>query len=496
MSDLLKHPLWQADDLGKPLPDHEFGVSVCLPLWEHVIGYEEGDPAVVSRFQSGYPRFCCPPAVSTLFATAEKDLAHQGERCLVFPRLSHARRCIEWVRRSFPGGRAAEWGAHGLAVAIFPAEAHETARKFWRFCGEVVSTRQACEALGTQTFGVSAEEGRAASAAIRQRLADLSGQQPEDVFLFPSGMAANYAVHRMLTALFPERKTIQLDFPYVDVLKLQQFFGKGAHFLPLQKAEEYEDLRRILAGEEIAGIFCEAPSNPLLRCVDFQKLKGIVAAARPGTPVIVDDTVSTVAHADAFRYGDLVTASLTKSFSGTGDVLAGSVILNRASQHHAEFLKFMTANADHELYPADAVALERNSRDFMQRAEVMSRNAQALAEFLRAHPKVEKVWHAGTEGQPGYDQIRRANGGFGCLFSFLLKDPANASPGFYDALRVCKGPSLGTNFTLVCPYTLLAHYTELDWAEGCGVPRYLLRVSAGLEDTKELISRFEAALAA
>jgi cystathionine gamma-synthase len=54
---------------------------------------------------------------------------------------------------------------------------------------------------------------------IRQRLAALSGQEPDDVFLFPSGMAANYAVHRMLTHLLPARKTVQLDFPYVDVLE-------------------------------------------------------------------------------------------------------------------------------------------------------------------------------------------------------------------------------------------------------------------------------------
>jgi len=46
---------------------------------------------------------------------------------------------------------------------------------------------------------------------------------------------------------------------------------------------------------------------------------------------------------------------------------------------------------------------------------------------------------------------------------------------------VNKGPSLGTNFTLVCPYTLLAHYCELDWAASFGVPGHLIRVSVGLE---------------
>lgn len=490
MTDLFTHPLCNAEDLGKAIPDHDLGVSVCLPLWKHVIGYEEGDQEIVSKFKSGYPRFCCPPAITRLFEAAEKEFAAAGERCLVFPRVVHAERCVQFIET----GRAVKWTAHQLGVAVFPADSYVKARKFWRFCGECVSTRQACEALGTQSSGVTEAEGKAANLTIKQRIAQLAGQQPEDVFLFPSGMAANFAVHRMLTHLFPARKTAQLDFPYVDVLKLQQIFGSGAHFLPLIKDNEYDDLRTLLQNEPLAGLFCEAPSNPLLRCVDFERLLAIRAAAQPGVPIVVDDTISTVAHVDAHRVADVVTTSLTKSFSGVGDVLAGSVVLNRKSPHHAAFSAFLTAHADHELWRGDAVALELNSRDFAQRAVTMNRNAKALAEHLRSHPKVDRVWHAATEGGRGYEFIRRENGGHGCLFSFTLKNPEQTSPKFYDALRVCKGPSLGTNFTLVCPYTLLAHYEELDWVESVGVSRWLIRVSAGLEDTTDLIARFDEAL--
>ena len=497
MTDLLQHPFWQADDLGKPLPDSPFGVSVCLPLWSHVIGYEEKDPEVVGKFQSGYPRFCCPPAVSELFALAEKTHAGAGERCLVFPRLSHAQRCLDFVQRisdcDSAGLCALDWQEHGLGVAIFPAGLYDTARKFWRFCGEVVSTRQACLVLGRTTTDSTHEAGRAASAQIRQRLADLSGQEAADVFLFPSGMAANFAVHRMLTNLFPGRKTAQLDFPYVDVLKLQQMLGSGAHFMPLLTQAEYDDLAHLLKTERLAGIFCEAPSNPLLRCVDFERLLSIRASSQPGVPLVVDDTIATLANVDAFRVADLVTTSLTKSFSGVGDVMAGSVILNRASAHHATFRAYLTGHADHELWHADAIALEENSRDFTDRVAISSRNAQALTDFLRAHPAVAAVWYADQNGGPGLDCIRREGGGHGCLLSFVLKD-TSASPAVYDRLRVSKGPSLGTNFTLACPYTLLAHYDELPWAESCGVPRNLIRVSTGLESTGDLVQRFEEAL--
>jgi cystathionine gamma-synthase len=64
----------------------------------------------------------------------------------------------------------------------------------------------------------------------------------------------------------------------------------------------------------------------------------------------------------------------------------------------------------------------------------------------------------------------------------------------FDALMVCKGPSFGTPFTLACPYTLLAHYLELDWADACGVPSHLIRVSCGVEETAGLLAQFASAL--
>ncbi len=496
MRDLLNDPLWREEDLGSPIPETEYGVSVCLPRWRHVIGYEEKDPEVVRHFRSGYPRFCCPPAIGGLFEAAERELAGEEERCLVFPRLVHAQRCLAFIERQTGAavGRAGAWRG-GFGVAIFPAAVHEVARRFWRYCGEVVSTRQAVAALNATAVAVDEAQGRAASEAIRERLAALSGQEPEDVFLFPSGMAANYAVHRMLTKLRPGLKTAQLDFPYVDVLKLQQVFGSGAHFLPLLGGADYEGvLRPLLAGEPLAGVFAEAPSNPLLRCVDLPQVRALLDELQPETPLVIDDTVATVVNVEACRFADVVTTSLTKCFSGVGDVMAGGVTLNRRSRHYAAFAAFMRAESDHELWWEDAVALERNSRDFVGRVKRMSETAQELVTWLRGQPEVARVWYVDEMGGAGFEAIRREGGGGGSLFSLRLKGGEAESAAFYDALEVTKGPSLGTNFTLACPYTLLAHYDELDWAESCGVDRFLIRVSAGLEDVDDLKARFARAL--
>jgi cystathionine gamma-synthase len=454
-----------------------------------VIGYEEGDERVISEFQSGYPRFCTPPAISEVFRQAEREL---GDRCIVFPRLSHAQRAADFVHLRVPEAKCNALNWRGFGALVIAEAGYKTARLYWRFCGEVISTRQARAALDQTQVTATVEQGRASAALIQQRLASLSGLQPEDVFLFPSGMAAIFALHRMSTALFPSRRTVQLEFPYVDALKLQQEFGSGVHFMPVMDEPAYAELEQLLKKEALSAIFSEVPTNPLLRCVDYVRLLELKQKHQPELPIFIDDTVGTSVHVDAMLVADAVTTSLTKSFSGAGNVLAGSVILNRASPHYDAFSRYLKEHADHELWPEDAVVLEKNSRDFEQRMQQVSTCSVALYHFLRQHPAVRRVWHTLNEGGAGYRYLQRASGQ-GCLLSFVLRDPTDA-PRVYDSLQVCKGPSLGNNFTLVCPYTLLAHYTELDWAASCGLERNLLRVSVGLEPAEDLISRFTQAL--
>ena len=236
-----------------------------------------------------------------------------------------------------------------------------------------------------------------------------------------------------------------------------------------------------------------AAAAHLLRCVTLSELS--TQLRRFGVPLVIDDTVATVLQVEALKFADLVTTSLSKSFSGEGDVLAGAITLNPRSAHYAAFQSFLEGDFEQHdpFWKEDAVVLEMNSRDFPKRVRRASLNAQALVQALRQHPAVEEVYYPSRD-DVGWAELARPGAIGGCLFSFTLKNPA-ATPAVYDALRVCKGPSLGTNFTLVCPYTLLAHYTELDWAARCGVAAHLLRVSAGLEETEDLLARFAEALA-
>jgi cystathionine gamma-synthase len=156
--------------------------------------------------------------------------------------------------------------------------------------------------------------------------------------------------------------------------------------------------------------------------------------------------------------------------------------------------------------------MERNSRDFKRRIKIIDDNTAAVCDFLRSRSTVggatslqtaiKNVFYPKYITLENYDVCRvkpspslPSGGGFGGLFSLTFTS-TSASKAFFDALQVYKGPSLGTNFTLACPYTILAHFAELDWAEEFGVERGVVRVSVGMEEREKLLGVFENAVKA
>jgi cystathionine gamma-synthase len=307
-------------------------------------------------------------------------------------------------------------------------------------------------------------------------------------------MNAIYSLHRVLQRMLPGRKSVQFGFPYVDTLKILEKFGPGAHFFRCGDDRDLDALHGLLEREPIGGLFTEYPSNPLLATFDLSRLAGWSRQYR--FPLVIDDTIAGYANVDLLPVADVVCSSLTKLFSGVGDVAAGALVLNPRSPFHSELRIQLKAQVEDLLWPADAVVLEANSRDYGSRVHAINSTAQELVEFLRHHPKVAAVYYPGIDSADTCRAWMRPGRGLGGVFSILLKDAPSAAPRFFDALRVSKGPSLGTNYTLACPYTILAHYQELDFAESCGVSRFLVRVSVGLEEASDLIKRFAEALRA
>jgi cystathionine gamma-synthase len=476
--DLLQDPVWKGEELGRPIPATPHAVSVALPRWQDVVGYEEKKPEVVNALTSGYPRFFIHREV--------QELARQigdGKPCLPYPSVRAAQQCAEFVRRS-SGAQARVLAFRGVHGVVTNDAGTAALRAFWQHTGLIVSTREAEAHLAVP---VPASDELPVRQSLRRQLAGFYDCAEDDVFLAPTGMAAQFAALQAVMERTPDKPTAQLGFPYVDTLKLQQKLGNGGILLHHLGTIESE-LQALLRRQALAACFCEIPGNPLLGSADVRQISPILRGDR--VPLVVDDVVATPFNIDVSGHADLIATSLTKFILGTGNAMGGALICNPKSPLYAELKPIISEQHEELLWGEDAVVLDAQAR--------MKRHNQSgllLAERLRRHPAVERVWYPKWEFSEAYEAVQRPGGGWGALITFMPKNGETKSPGIYDRLAFCKGPSLGTVFTLACPFTLLAHYTELEWAESCGVSRHLIRISVGLEDPEDLWQRLETALA-
>ncbi len=479
--DLLTDPVWRGAELGQAIPPEAHAVSVALPRWQDVVGYEENCPGVMKKLAGGYPRFVIHPEVQALANTMGG-----GQPCLPFPSARAAEECRRFIEQTT--GQPAALRKHLGLSGVVTNEAGRTALKaFWQHTGLIVSTRHA-EALMAGEAPAPEEEVRR---SLRRQLAGFYDCDASDVFLQPTGMAAQYAALKALGARRPGLPTAQLGFPYVDTLKLQQKLGAGGVLLH-NLSTIGQDLRQLLARQSLAGCFGEIPGNPLLGSADLGLITPILREHR--VPLVADDVVATPFNVDLSGYADLIATSLTKFIAGTGDVMGGALICNPRSPFHKELKGIISARHEELLWEDDAVVLERQARGFPDRMARHNRVGLWVAEQLRSHPAIERVWYPKWEFTEAYERVRRPEGGYGALITFLPRNARHRSPVIFDRLEMCKGPSLGTVFSLACPFTLLAHYAELEWAESCGVSQFLIRLSIGLEEPAELWRRIQRAL--
>lgn len=290
------------------------------------------------------------------------------------------------------------------------------------------------------------------------------------------------------------------SFLYVDTFKvLSRIFGFEyvlyGHASPSDMEKFQQDLE---AGSQIDAFFTEFPGNPLLGSLDLERVHDL--SRQYGFVVAVDDTIGTPINTSLLAHCDIICTNLSKMFSGACNVMGGSVLINPKSRHCTSLRSAIPGSDNQDsppgYFPLDILVMEKNSVDFERRVRIASRNAEKIVDILRQHKSVQQVFYPkGSPTQHLYDKYRREGEGYGYLLSIQFVWPQDAI-AFHDALNVVKGPSLGTNFTLACAYTLLAHAAELEWAAEHGVFEHLVRISVGLEDIEELVEIAHAALRA
>ncbi|RYP63078.1 hypothetical protein DL770_009466 [Monosporascus sp. CRB-9-2] len=318
---------------------------------------------------------------------------------------------------------------------------------------------------------------------------------PQDVFLYPKGMCAIGTLARQLVpASTHDSEAVVFGWPYGSTPKCVRVSGfERFTFLNQGTSEELDELESSLAsGRVIACLFCEIPSNPKCATPDLHRIRRL--ADQYQFVVVCDETIGTFVNVDVLPYVDVVVTSLTKVFSGACNVMGGSVVLNASSPFYAALKAKLSYIYEDLVFPLDASVLLQNSRDFETRVQRANTNALAIANFLNAQVSISHVnYPTMVASAPLYERYRRSDGGYGSLVSFVFNN-ADSAVRFYDALDLCKGPSFGTNFTLVLPYSQLAHAFELDWAESQGLAKHIIRISVGLEDKDVLIEKFGQAL--
>ncbi|KAL4944309.1 hypothetical protein BDV06DRAFT_220463 [Aspergillus oleicola] len=515
-------------------PGDKHAISTSLPTWNSVPGRALGYKWVTDKLQSNYPRFGVNPIVQKLASAvlARLDIPSEENDCLVFPSKDAARRCISFIQEHhersdiqanmtefrLPKGPGAGAGdVHGVApmsnrwarfyAVVYDVEAKKVAGHFWSIFGDGLCSRHAefclgvwrfmCAYPGTGSLLAEEDQEREAKAEIKTRIARLvASEDPgltppaeNDVFLYPKGMCAISAVAR---ALLPRdeleaSEAVVFGWPYAETPKCVSQTGYDRFTLYSQgSVSELDELEsRLSSGSRIRVLFCEVPSNPLLRTPDLHRIRSL--ADKYSFIVVCDETLGTFINIDVLPYSDVAITSLTKIFNGAGNAMGGSVVVSPESRYYNTIHTKLAAIYEDLLFPAEALVLSQNSRDLEERVQQCNSNALALATFLSTQPCIQSVLYPALAAtRPLYERYRRRDGGHGYVLSILFEDP-DMAVRFYDVLDMRKGPTVGTNFSLALPYAYLAHVFDMDWAESQGIPRHIVRISVGLEREEDLI---------
>jgi cystathionine beta-lyase/cystathionine gamma-synthase len=240
------------------------------------------------------------------------------------------------------------------------------------------------------------------------------------------------------------------------------------------------------------GLYVETITNPLLRVGD---LKALAEFARVNQLIsMIDNTFATPVNFRPAEWGyDICLHSCTKYLNGHSDIVAGAVA------GKGELLKKIAHKLIHlggSLDPHACFLLHRGMKTLAVRVRHQNRSARIIAETLAGHPAVDRVNYPGLPGRPGYDRARELLEGFGGMVSFELNGGLAAAERFMQRLTIpIVAPSLGGVETLVTRPATTSHAgMSARERQAAGITDSLIRLSVGIEDTRDLIEDFEHAL--
>jgi cystathionine gamma-synthase/methionine-gamma-lyase len=242
-------------------------------------------------------------------------------------------------------------------------------------------------------------------------------------------------------------------------------------------------------------IFLESISNPLLRVSQMKKVAELARDA--GAALVVDNTFAATMLCHPLELGaNIVVHSATKYLAGHGDVLGGIVVSDEA---HLEIVRSLARITGPTLGPFESYLTMRGIKTLVLRFERQCQNAHALAEWLREHPCVDRVYYCSDPRHPDAEAIRQlfTPGLFGAILSFEIKNAdKSAVLDFMDRLQmIVPGTSLGDVHTLLL-YPLIASHRNISpkMRERMGIRENLVRIAVGIEHLDDIKADLDGAL--
>ena len=335
------------------------------------------------------------------------------------------------------------------------------------------------------------EYGRYGNPTVKiaeKRLANLEGA--EDCVVFSSGMSA--ITTTILTLIQSGDHIVITDDSYKKTLEFCRFylkqFGVECTIVPFG---DYEVLEKAIK-KNTRFIFSESPTNPYLNIFDLFKIKHI--ADKHNVLTLIDSTFATPLNQRPIEFGmDLVLQSATKYLGGHNDILAGAVL---GKKELIEKIRNTHKSMGGLIDPHCCYLLLRGLKTFPLRVKKQNETALKVAEFLKNHPRVKKVYYPFLKSHPHYAVAKEQMAGGGGVVTFEIKGNLNTAKRFLDALKLCYiGPSLGGVETLITHPALVSYYdcTRKERYE-LGITDTLFRLAVGIEDVEDIIADLERGL--
>jgi cystathionine gamma-lyase len=325
--------------------------------------------------------------------------------------------------------------------------------------------------------------------ALEMRLAAL--ENAKYALAFGSGLAAEATL--ILSLLRGGDHVVAFDDLYSGTKRLfnqtLSNFGLEFTYVDATSTKNVEEAFK----HDTKMVWLETPTNPLMKLCDVRAISKV--ARERNIITVVDNTFMSPYFQNPLDLGaDIVVHSTTKYLGGHSDVVGGAIMLSNSE--FFQKIKFNQNAIGAVPSPFDCFLVLRGTKTLAVRMERHNHNAQKIAEYLEAHPKIKKVNYSGLKSHPYHELAKRQMSGFGGMLSFEMKGSLKDVKAFLQRTKIfALAESLGGVESLIeHPWSMTHSSIPEKTRETSGIKQNLIRASVGIEDAEDLMADLKQAL--